>query len=80
MSDLLAGKYGQYIAHVIKYREAHPEQRLGQAYMNALTQFDADASRAVHGTPLDPFFGDDVLGDFRAWLRARWGDIDGGRS
>jgi len=67
-----ADRYQEFLRVAVEYRKAHPQQLLGQAYFNALSQFDHDAAEAIRSTPLDPFFGNEVLPDFRAWLRARW--------
>ena len=65
-------RYQGFLLAAIRYRIGHPEQRLGQAYFNALAEFDHDAAQAIHGTPLDPFYVDTVVPEFLVWLLAHW--------
>ena len=43
------------------YRKAHPEQRVGQAYMNYLWQFRPEFYNRIHDhhPGADPFYNDD---------------------
>lgn len=74
MSDAFGiERYVEYRQRVEAYRAEHPEQRAGQAAYNVLYEFDPEAARQVHGTPLDPYECDyETLNEFRSWLRARW--------
>ena len=72
----LPRRYYNYRIRVQAYMQEHPAQRTGQAYYNVLYEFDPEAAQQIHGTPLDPFLGGyETLSEFKAWLRARWGDI-----
>lgn len=67
--------YSAYLRRVETYNKEHPSQRLGQAMFNVLGEFDKDAERMIHGTPLDPFHGSEAVPDFLAWLQARWNAV-----
>lgn len=73
---MISDRYYQYRIRVEGYRQAHPEQRKGQAYFNVLYEFDPEAANEILGTPLDPFSDDyETLSNFRVWLMTRWGDL-----
>lgn len=48
------------------------EWRRGQTYFNLLRRIDPDAASEVVGTKYDPFFKDERVPAFVAWLTARW--------
>lgn len=54
-----------------KVRRHFPEWRLGQAWCNVLRVADPAAYLELAGTDIDPFYRDDRVPDFLAWLEAR---------
>lgn len=50
--------FGAYIMWAETYCRAHPSQRKGQAYYNALTESYPELIRHVSGTDHDPFYND----------------------
>lgn len=65
-------RYEEFLVFADSYRHKHPAQRRGQAHFNALTEWDPPLAEKVRGTPLDPFYGDEVIPDFLAFVRANW--------
>jgi hypothetical protein len=47
--------------------------RLGQAYMNALANVNADLYNEITGTDIDPFYEDKILVDFINFLSEEYG-------
>lgn len=54
----------EIVTHMVNYNLAHPEQRKGQAYFNALSTAAPKMAEAVRGTDADPFYDDSRLPDF----------------
>lgn len=67
MSALAATVY----ADAQKAVAASPSLRIGQAIFNALYHREPMIADIVRGSDLDPFYRDEVLPDFWAWL-AGW--------
>lgn len=51
-----------------QYAEAHPEQRRGQAYFNAIHEVRPDLANAVRGSDRDPFYDDSRINAFIAYV------------
>jgi hypothetical protein len=55
--------------------ERFPSQRLGQASFNTLYDFRSKSwTDEIHGTDRDPFYMDEKLPAFRAWLADKFED------
>lgn len=56
--------FNELVIYMETYRRSHPEQRVGQAYFNALHQHFPQVADAIRGTDNDPFYRDDRLHAF----------------
>ena len=56
------------VAGAVDQVAGDPDRSAGQAYFAALAALDPDAASAVTGTVADPFYNDDALPAFLAWL------------
>lgn len=61
----------QYFRDVSEYHREHPEQRIGQAYMNVLWFTDSELHAEVYGTTNDCFYQDERVHDFLGFLAER---------
>lgn len=68
--------FEQYIGAAAGLHWAMPGIRAGQAAFNVLATHRPDLSEQVRGdTNLDPFYQDDRLPAFYAWLAEHWGEV-----
>lgn len=55
----------------LEMEKENPDLRIGQATFNALCEIEPELAELVRSQPQDPFFRDEQLPDFWAWL-ASW--------
>jgi hypothetical protein len=54
--------YEEFLDYALEYAAEHPEQRLGQAFCNALHYFAPDVREVIMNTDADPFYEEAALG------------------
>lgn len=64
--------YVQWIQVAQTYWNMYPSQRKGQAFFNSLCLNRPDLSEKVRATDLDPFYQDQGLHGFLAWVQENW--------
>jgi hypothetical protein len=64
--------FAELVDHMARYRAAHPEQRMGQAYFNALHEVDPDIANSARGSAIDPFYNDAVMPEFMTFVAVRY--------
>jgi hypothetical protein len=50
----------------------NPDWREGQCMFNVLWEMDRDLAETIRAGPLDPFYDDQRIGPFLAWLDKCW--------
>lgn len=63
--------YAHYEAAVAAYQQVDPQQRPGQAHVNVLSLLHPELADSVRGSDIDPFYDDERLTDFRAFVDMR---------
>lgn len=53
-------------------RARHPYQRTGQALFNILDELRPDLAKKIVGTIIDPFYNDNHIERFKAFLEENW--------
>lgn len=66
-------KYDQYLQDASNYASEHPEQRVGQAFMNVLYTFD-ERRHMLLPIALDPYNHEERFQPFLAYLKDAWAD------
>lgn len=64
--------YDDWHEYAWVYWKAHPEQREGQAYFNALYVHRSDLANSVRTGQLDPFYDDAKLWSFLRYVAENW--------
>jgi hypothetical protein len=64
--------YISFLAELVAYQSAHPEQRAGQAHFNVLHRLHPELANEIRGDRmLDPFHVDERVQAFREFVMAR---------
>lgn len=63
--------FAEYITGAADYRDANPSQRTGQAFFNYLNERSPELAAKVCQSSLDPFYRNDRLPMFLAFVRDR---------
>jgi hypothetical protein len=61
-----------YLERVARRKAIHPTERMGQAYFNQLHEDRPDISEDVRGDEIDPFYNDDLIGQFLVFVHLSW--------
>lgn len=64
--------YAAYLETVGWHLRQHPTLRWGQAHFNVLHDVHPDLSARVHNTELDPFYLDERIPQFLAFVSSNW--------
>lgn len=64
--------FEEFAPYAETYWAAHPNQRKGQAYFNALHRWRPDIANEIRATPYDPFRNDGRLVDFLVQVQEKW--------
>lgn len=65
-----ATRFAEYVTHANRrYIDKH--ERLGQAYLNALSDLRPDLAEEAQGTVNDPFYNEAALGRFLEFVHRR---------
>lgn len=65
--------FADYLLLVVMTKRREPNWRMGQTYFNVLTQ-RPDLSERVRGSTKDPFYRDELIPEFLAWIAEHWDD------
>lgn len=69
-------KFCDYVVRAAAYHSLHPEQRTGQAYWNALADFDFPKADELWGGELDCFHNDASIAALIGHLMAEWEHLE----
>jgi hypothetical protein len=69
--------FNDYINRVLQMQEAHPEWRVGQTFFNVLYIMRPKMADQVRGSEIDPFYQDDRVLIFLAFVDEHWGMPNG---
>jgi hypothetical protein len=72
--------YGEFFEHFLKYKDAHPEQRYGQALFNALYEVAPDLANEIRATARDPFHDQSRVAAFTEYVALKLGAYKGDES
>jgi hypothetical protein len=64
--------FAEYLKKVTETKNENSSWRMGQTYFNVLSDVRSDLSEQVLFTNLDPFFRDEVIGNFLAFVAENW--------
>lgn len=54
-----------------KTRKKYPYLREGQTFFNILSEACPPLAEEIQGTPLDPFYNDDLIPSVKVWLKKK---------
>lgn len=64
--------FSDYLHRAMMVRFKNPEWRVGQTYFNTLYEMRQHLADEIRGTNLDPFYADEQLPFFLAYVEASW--------
>lgn len=63
--------YSEWVLYAYAYNRQHSEQRLGQAFFNALYEIRPELADSIRATPFDPFYNNDIE-PFLVYVLLHW--------
>jgi len=63
-----------YLERSARRKSLHPSERMGQAYFNQLREDQPEVASDVTNSEIDPFYDDNLIGEFLTYLSVVWQD------